>query len=322
MDTISSSSSSISSPPLSSSFSANSFLSPCVKTLPLVMHFSSELAVGPYRYALSRTWDKERPKCIFLMFNSSTADGTRNDPTLRRILDFAQDNGFGSLEVLNLFALRSKDPKLIFKCQKCIETIKITKNTKRKRDQEDIVQTVNIEDCKDAMKENDVEIKFNSKNKIKTSCRCPECDLVDPIGEINDEIITNHVIRSHIQTMSICLAWGVLSTKRERKRANEVLQLLYNLQSHYSFPINCLEYTNQGYPKHPLYIRKGVKMRPYTYGQVLKDIDRELPVENKNRKVQSTVVIAQVKDDDNDDNDDERTNIRTRLELELELESD
>lgn len=66
-----------------------------------------------YRYRLWRTWDATKPRVAFVMLNPSTADESRLDPTLRRCLAFAQRWGCGALEVGNLYALRSTDPRAL-----------------------------------------------------------------------------------------------------------------------------------------------------------------------------------------------------------------
>ena len=65
---------------------------------------------GKYRYQLSRTWDEEKPKVLFLMLNPSTADANIDDPTIRRVVNFASSWGYGGVFVGNLYALRSTDP--------------------------------------------------------------------------------------------------------------------------------------------------------------------------------------------------------------------
>lgn len=64
---------------------------------------------GRYRYSLDRRWE-DGPKVTWVMLNPSTADADVDDPTLRRCIAFSQAHGFGALEVVNLFALRSSDP--------------------------------------------------------------------------------------------------------------------------------------------------------------------------------------------------------------------
>jgi hypothetical protein len=65
---------------------------------------------GTYRYDLRRRWDIEKPACLFVMLNPSTANATADDPTIRRCVGFAAGWGYGELIVVNLFALRATDP--------------------------------------------------------------------------------------------------------------------------------------------------------------------------------------------------------------------
>jgi hypothetical protein len=66
---------------------------------------------GAYRYLLWRVWDRSAPQVAFAMLNPSTADASRNDPTIRRCIQFAQAWGYGGLRVVNLFAYRTAHPQ-------------------------------------------------------------------------------------------------------------------------------------------------------------------------------------------------------------------
>lgn len=68
-----------------------------------------------YRYALTRRWDTG-PLVLFVMLNPSTATEAQNDPTVERCERRARALGFGAFTVTNIFALRSTDPKGLYRC--------------------------------------------------------------------------------------------------------------------------------------------------------------------------------------------------------------
>lgn len=63
-----------------------------------------------YRYLLSREWDDSLPRVLYVMLNPSTANHEEEDQTSKQCLYFAKKFGFGSLEVVNLYALISTNP--------------------------------------------------------------------------------------------------------------------------------------------------------------------------------------------------------------------
>jgi hypothetical protein len=66
-----------------------------------------------YRYALTRIWDAARPRALFVMLNPSTATELQNDPTVERCERRARALGCGGFRVVNIFAYRATDPKLM-----------------------------------------------------------------------------------------------------------------------------------------------------------------------------------------------------------------
>lgn len=68
-----------------------------------------------YRYLL---WREVNPLfghglVVFLMLNPSDANAVKNDPTMGRVISFSTGFGFRRVEVVNLFAYRSKDPPVL-----------------------------------------------------------------------------------------------------------------------------------------------------------------------------------------------------------------
>ncbi len=73
-------------------------------------------ADGCYRYRLSRSWLPSfgkalyRHRIAFCMLNPSTGDAFVDDATIRKCMTYAQRWGAGGLDIVNLFAWRSRDP--------------------------------------------------------------------------------------------------------------------------------------------------------------------------------------------------------------------
>lgn len=77
-----------------------------------------------YRYTLWRDWFEdlfdhgayaapEPPFVMFVGLNPSTADETKDDPTIRKCIGFAKRWGYNRLCMTNLFAFRATDPKIM-----------------------------------------------------------------------------------------------------------------------------------------------------------------------------------------------------------------
>lgn len=66
-----------------------------------------------YRYSLHRFWDTSKPLVMFIMLNPSIADGKEDDPTIRRVINYAKSWGYGGFYVCNLFAYVSTDSRVL-----------------------------------------------------------------------------------------------------------------------------------------------------------------------------------------------------------------
>lgn len=64
-----------------------------------------------YRYSLTRVWNTDKQRVVFVMLNPSTATEVQNDPTIHRCEQRARVLGFGGFRAVNIFALRATDPR-------------------------------------------------------------------------------------------------------------------------------------------------------------------------------------------------------------------
>ena len=76
-----------------------------------------------HRDQLTRYWGDDHDLndvFIFIGLNPSTADEKEDDATIRRLVQFAKDNGNNMLIVMNLFSIVNTDPKTLKKVSKKI----------------------------------------------------------------------------------------------------------------------------------------------------------------------------------------------------------
>lgn len=55
----------------------------------------------------------DKPKVLFIGLNPSTANEISNDPTINRVMRFANDWGYGGVYMMNIFGLVSQDPSVL-----------------------------------------------------------------------------------------------------------------------------------------------------------------------------------------------------------------
>lgn len=79
------------------------------------MHYTESGAVfSPcrrWRTLLWRRWDASRPVANFIMLNPSTADELKLDPSCTRARVYAEQWGYGTLVVTNIFSFRDTSPE-------------------------------------------------------------------------------------------------------------------------------------------------------------------------------------------------------------------
>jgi hypothetical protein len=65
-----------------------------------------------FRYSLWRTWGIG-PTLLWIMLNPSTANGEQDDQTISTIVAISMALGYGGLVVVNAYAYRATDPKVL-----------------------------------------------------------------------------------------------------------------------------------------------------------------------------------------------------------------
>lgn len=78
---------------------------------------------GMYRYRYVREWDASLPMVAFLLLNPSKAGVEREDPTSKKVIEFARrfvHNGqrFGRVEIVNPYAYIATDPDDLYAAHK------------------------------------------------------------------------------------------------------------------------------------------------------------------------------------------------------------
>lgn len=73
-----------------------------------------------YRYSLGRQISKSSRRLLFIMLNPSKADAQKDDRTISKCTHFTRKWGYGTLEVVNLFAWRSQKPAILLELREPI----------------------------------------------------------------------------------------------------------------------------------------------------------------------------------------------------------
>lgn len=147
---------------------------------------------GKYRYTLERRWGADPANFVnFILLNPSTADETKDDPTVRACIEFARRWGFDGLVMTNLFAFRATAPSKMRACN-------------------------------------------------------------NPHGDLNDQYIKRVAKKAAL----VVVAWGNHGSHCGRDK--EVMNILTRTKKPH-----CLSITKAGQPKHPLYVKRNTKSKPY-----------------------------------------------------------
>ena len=67
------------------------------------------------RYFLKRKWNNSKGLLLYIMLNPSLADEKKDDPTIRRLINFTKKFDYGGFLVGNIFTIITPNPKEIDK---------------------------------------------------------------------------------------------------------------------------------------------------------------------------------------------------------------
>lgn len=67
------------------------------------------------RYFLKREWDNSKGLLLYIMLNPSVADEKKDDPTIRRLINFTKKFDYGGFLVGNIFTKITPNPKKLNK---------------------------------------------------------------------------------------------------------------------------------------------------------------------------------------------------------------
>ena len=151
--------------------------------------------MAEYRQFLGRHWDHNLPYMGLVMLNPSVANGDKDDPTIRRCIDFAQRLGFGGIEVYNIYDFIATD-------------------------QDDLMR---------------------AKRKVSTSGNV----MIGSMGFSEKWFDT------------VVFACGKPKKGDHKARITEV----YDIVKEQGFKVKCLGITKEGYPRHPLYLKKETQLK-------------------------------------------------------------
>lgn len=200
-------------------------------------HAAAFSRCGRYRWWLNRRWRQDAPTLLFIGLNPSSADGRRDDATLRRLIGFADGWGYGGVEVVNLFAWISADPAALR--QSAEPKGRRTDAWIRRRVGRLLQQQLPASSTSTGL----------AGSTLTSAGALPEegARRADRGGGRPDTPLP----------LPLWLGWG--NGGRWRGRDRQVLQLLSRL------PVRllCLGHTASGQPRHPLYVPGSRALEPF-----------------------------------------------------------